>query len=318
MKQLTQRKVGSRISLALTVLLAVGTWAASSPVSADISATVTSVTGDASIGAKPAELSGLVSEGENIETGPEASCSLLVDQRSLVQFCGQASVRLRHDEERNATILDVSEGSTRALVGPRSAGEPLEIHTPVAIASILGTILSVTVDPATGDSTFALEEGEVQIQTQTRDPALSRTITLRAGEQVTIRADQLPGEVQRLKLQDLARRADCLDDRFFHGASLEVAREDRARALTDEITRADIPSDLPPVGAPPTVPLEPPGGVDEPLDPIPDDPCGLGDYCTGGVDPLDLFDEDGDGRIDEGGSSQEPPRCWGIPGEHCK
>ena len=77
-------------------------------------------------------------------TGPEAACSVLVDRRSLVQFCGQAAVRLRHDEQRDATIVDVMEGSTRALVGPRLADEPLEIHTPVAIAAILGTILSVT------------------------------------------------------------------------------------------------------------------------------------------------------------------------------
>ena len=101
---------------------------------------------------------------------------MLVDKRSLIQFCGQAAVRLRHDEQRNATIVDVVEGSTRALVGPRLADEPLEIHTPVAIAAILGTILSVTVDPVTGDATFALEEGRAQIKT--RDPALGRTVTL--------------------------------------------------------------------------------------------------------------------------------------------
>jgi hypothetical protein len=201
----------------------------------------------------------------------------------LIQFCGQAAVRLRHDEERNATIVDVTEGSTRTLAGPRLADEPLEIHTPVAIAAILGTILSVEVDPLTGDATFALEEGKARIDT--RDPALGRTITLQAGEQVTIHADGRAGEVQPLKLRDPDKLPDCLDDRFFHGASVEIARSERLQWLTDAITSADIPyTGLPPVAAPPELPLDPPGGVDEPLDPITSDPCGLSGICTGTLD----------------------------------
>jgi hypothetical protein len=277
MKQLIRWKMGRRISLAVTALIAAGALGMSGSAGAGLTGTVTSVMGEASVGEHPAEISKLVSEGESIVTGPEAACSVLVDKRALIQFCGQAAVRLRHEEERNATVVDVTEGATRTLAGPRLADEPLEIHTPVAIAAILGTILSVSVDPVTRDATFALEEGRARIQTV--GPAGGRTITLDAGEQVTVHADGRASEAQPLKLRDVAKGADCLNDRFFHGASVEVARAERLDWLTDAITRADIPdAGLPPVTAPPP---DLPWGVDEPYDPIPDDPCGLSGICTG-------------------------------------
>ena len=282
MKQRIRSKTGRRISLAVTTLVAAGALAASGPAAAEITGTVTAVKGDASIEKTRAKVSNRISEDQSIVTGPEASCSVLVEKRALIQFCGQAAVRLRHDEERNATIVDVAEGSTRTLAGPRRADEPLEIHTPVAIAAILGTILSVTVNPSTGNADFALEEGKARIET--RDPAGGRTVMLNAGEQVRVSADGRAGEVKPLRLRDLSERPDCLDDRFFRGASVEIARAERLQWLTDAITGADIPdAGLPPVAASREQPLEPSGVADEPLDPIPSDPCGLSGICTGDV-----------------------------------
>lgn len=283
MKQPIRFETTRRISLVMTALIATGALAIGGPAGAQLSGTVTSVKGDATVGAKSAEIASPVSEGDNIVTGPEAACSVLVDKRALVQFCGRSAVRLRHDEERNATVVDVTEGSARALVGPRRADEPLEIHTPTAIAAILGTILSVTVDPVTGDSTFALEEGKVQIQTRPSDPAPGRTITLNAGEQVTVRADGSAEEVQALKLRDLAKRKACMNDRYFHATSIELARLDREDAMTDVIIGADIPGtgDLPPAAGVPVRPLEPAGGMDQPFEPFTDDACGIGPLCTG-------------------------------------
>ena len=273
-------KMRRRIPLAVMALVAAGALAASGPAGAEPIGTVTAVEGDTSLGETPAELSDRVSEDQSIVTGPEASCSVLVEKRALIQFCGQAAVRLRHDENRNATIVDVAEGTTRTLAGPRQADEPLEIHTPVAIAAILGTILSVTVAPATGDATFALEEGKARIET--RDPAGGGIVMLNAGEQVRVTADGRAGEVMPLRLRDLAERPDCLDDRFFRGASVEIARLERLQWLTDAITSADIPyAGLPPVAAAPEGPRDLRGSVDEPPDPNPNDPCGLSAICTG-------------------------------------
>ena len=317
MKHLIRWKMRRRTSLAVTALIAAGALGMSGPAGAEVTGTVTAVKGDASVAEHPAEISDSISKDESIVTGPEASCSVLVDKRALVQFCGQAAVHLRHDEDRNATIVDVVEGSTRTLAGPRRADEPLEIHTPVAIAAILGTILSVTVDPETGDATFALEEGKAQIET--RDPALGRTITLNAGEQVTVYADGRTGEVQPLKPRDLPGRPECLDDRFFHGASVEIARVERLQWLTDAITSADIPyAGLPPVATGPGPSLEPRGSVDEPLDPIPSDPCGLNAICTGDVS-LPAPERTPPRTPESRGQSRpnRPRPCGGVPGEHC-
>jgi hypothetical protein len=306
MKQPIRSKMGRRISLAVTALIAAGALGMSGSAGADVTGTITSVKGDASVGEHPAEISNPVAEGEGIVTGPEAACSVLVDDRALVQFCGQAVVRLRHDEQRNATIVDVTEGSTRTLAGPRLADEPLEIHTPVAIASILGTILAVSVDPATRDATFALEEGKARIQTV--DPASDRTIMLNAGEEVTIHADGSADPVRPRRMRDANERSDCLQDRFFHGASVEVARVERAQAVTDAITRADIPyAGLPPVAAPPEAPLEP--IADETRDQMHDDPCGPSSVCTGEFlpEPESPGSEHG---IPER-RTPRPNRCWG-------
>jgi hypothetical protein len=255
MKQRIRWKMGRRISLVMTAIAALGALAMSGPAAAAVSGTVTSVKGDISVGDDPAEIAGTVAEGESVVTGPDAACSLLVDTRSLVQFCGQAAVRLRYEERRGATIVDVMEGSTRALVGPRAADEPLEIHTPVAIAAILGTIVSVDVDPVTGDSTFALEKGKVEIRTRTGDPRRSRTITLNAGEQVTVHEDGTAGEARRLRLQDVAGRAECMHD--LHAIPIWIARSDREPEVSEKITGKDIADlDLPHVGAPPEPPFE--------------------------------------------------------------
>jgi hypothetical protein len=311
MKQRIRSRRG--ISLAVTVLIAACALAVSAPAGASITGTVTSVEGDASVGESPAEMSSLVSKGESIVTGPDASCSVLVDRRSLLQFCGEAAVRLDHDAQRNATILEVMEGSTRTLVGPRPADEPLEIHTPVAIAVILGTVLSVTVDPATGDSTFALEEGKARIET--RDPTLGRSFTLNAGEQVTVYADGRASKAQPFDLRDVFGRKDCMDDSFFHAASLEIARKERYQELTDEITRMDIPGPDVAAPGPEETPFDPPDR--DPFNPC-NDPCGCSAVCTGNIPTSTTGNGNGDGN---GGTtskrSRRPPPCGGVPGEHC-
>ncbi len=278
MKQRIRWKMGRRISLAMTIIIAVGALAMSGPAEAEISGTVTSVKGDTSVGANPAEIASTVTEGESIVTGPDAACSLLVDRRSLVQFCGEAAVRLRYEKARGATIVDVMEGSTRALVGPRVASEPLEIHTPVAIAAILGTIVSVDVDPVTGDSTFALEKGKVEIRTQTSDPTRSRSIMLNAGEKVTVHKDGIADEPRRLELQDVAGRADCMND--LHAIPIWIARADREPDVTEKIAGKDMADlDLPPVAASPEAPFE----LEGPGMSLHEGGCGLGAVCIDGT-----------------------------------
>jgi len=192
-----------------------------------------------------------VAEAEPIVTGPESKCSVLFESSSLIQFCGEAAVQLRHDRPRNATLLDVQRGATRAVIGKRAPDAPLEIRTPVAIAEIRGTVIDVSVDPASGDSTFSLEEGEVRIKGRENG---SPTVTLRAGEQVTIRNGR-PSKVTRFRLEDLRKGSTCPADVAYRQTAVQQDRGE-SQAI-DQITVADIPEKTPEVGSGPSVPRLP-------------------------------------------------------------
>ena len=56
MKQRIRWKMGRRISLAVTAIVAAGALAMSGPAAAGITGTVTSVKGDTSVGENPAEI----------------------------------------------------------------------------------------------------------------------------------------------------------------------------------------------------------------------------------------------------------------------
>lgn len=270
-------RFGNRWLIAVVALAGALAGPGASAVRAGVQGTVTSLEGEAVVGSERARLNKPIAEGEAIVTEEGASCSVLLDRSSLIQFCGQGAVRVRTDAARNATILEVEKGTTRALVEKREPGSPLEIHTPLAIAEIRGTVVSVTVDPATGDSTFALEEGEVRIAP--RDPAKGPAVTLRAGQQITFRAAGGPPMAEALQLQEMATRANCLDDVFHRDASARIASADREIASTTEILESDLEAFvLPPVGSggggPPTIP---PSMVQNP--PAPRTVCGVGSVC---------------------------------------
>jgi hypothetical protein len=234
--------------------------------SAETSGTLTTADGSVAVAGKAAEIHAPVSDGESVVTGPESNCSVLVEQSSLVQFCGQAAVRIRHDLSRNATLLDVERGGTRAVIGKRSPDAPLEIRTPIAIAEIRGTVIRVHVDPATGDSTFLLEEGEVSIASRQGG---ARPITLRAGEEVTIRAGKPPGKVRRFRPEDLEKASTCPHDASYHQMALQLDRSGEETQAIDEIVAADVDeANLPPVGGgPPGGPAPPPPTAFDPVPP---------------------------------------------------
>ena len=242
--QCTKRRLPG-LAFAAGLVTALGASAAAT----GVQGTVTALEGEAAVGTDRARLNTPIADGEEIATEEGASCAVLIERSSLIQFCGQAAVRVSKDAARNATILDVQRGTTRALVEKRAPGAPLEIHTPVAIAEIRGTIVSVTVDPATGDSTFALEEGEVRISP--RDRSRGEAVTLKAGKQVTFRANGQAAVIEPLQLQDIAQRAGCLDDFHQRGASARLARAEREVGATEEIMLADILDDPPSVGGGP-------------------------------------------------------------------
>lgn len=93
------------------------------------------------------------------------------------------------------------------LVESRASGERIEIHAPAAIATILGTVVYVAVDPVTGALTFASSQSQVEIRN--REGTSQGSTTISAFEKLTV----APGEVhekQTLSQQQLDALGGCL------------------------------------------------------------------------------------------------------------
>jgi hypothetical protein len=274
---------------------------------AALDATVTSVQGEARIDRESMQQGARVEAGAPIVTSPQARGSVLVGADAVVQFCGDTSLQLREDAD--ATVVAVSEGTAKTRTGPRASDRPLEIHTPAAVAVIHGTEVSTAIDPLTGATTFAVDEGVVEIR-----PSAGAPVTLRAGESVTIPPGGPAGAVERIRPDRLADLLDCLEDTLFHAASVERSREGREVKLVEAVVSQDLLDDLPPVAA------EPPQMMDTLPDLTPDI---SNDICA--IDPSSCDPDIAEAFVapvvepipPPAGESPIPPCGPGPPGEHC-
>jgi hypothetical protein len=152
-------------------------------------------------------------------------------------------------------VIYVDGGEARISVQPRAPGESLEIHTPVAIATILGTVIHVKVDPRTGETTFTSEDSNASIRSA--EPGVAGKTVIGGGEATTIAAGGGPQEKQQLPKRALANLSTCLRD--LHEVSVENARAANEAKVTEQVAAVDMDAaDLPAVAAAEEVP-EPEG-----------------------------------------------------------
>jgi hypothetical protein len=261
---------------------------------------LTSVKGEASGSTGALDSHSELGDHEQLETGDESGCSILLDEDAVVELCGQTRISFATDEKRGNRIVNIESGTVRMIVEPREPGERIEIHTPAAIATILGTIIYVTVDPVSGEATFTSSDSRVNIRERGDEdctpiglpaeagiPQCAEGTTIGSLEQLTV----VPGEKQREKKavseQDLAMLGGCLFD--FHDLAAEVDRMAQANRATQRVVAVDIAAvELPPVSLdegnrfdpgsedPPEPELDPfddPSQEEEIFDPP--EPCGV-------------------------------------------
>jgi hypothetical protein len=279
-------------------------------------ARLTSVKGEASSSTGALESHAQLTDGDSLETGDESGCSILLDENAVVELCGQTRISFATDEKRGNRIVNIESGTVRMIVEPRADGERIEIHTPAAIATILGTVIVVTVDPVTGEATFTSAESRINIRerddkdctpiglpAEAGTPPCAEGTTIGSLEQLTVVPGEKPREKKEISEQDLAVLGGCLFD--YHELAAEVDRMAQANKVTQRVLAVDVASvDLPPIsfGAPAfeTLPDDPPDQPPlTPLDPF--DPDDL-------PDDFDAFDAFGFGEV---------PGCpSGIPCDH--
>lgn len=226
-------------------------------------ATVTSVAGSATAGAgaRGLALRSAVARDEAIETEADGKLSLLVGGDAAVDLCGDT--RLAFEDRGKADVVRVESGELRAFVAPRAADARLEIHTPAAVAVILGTIVHTSVDPLTGSTRFVSRDNPVRVQSAI--PGVQGQTTICCGEEVTVEKGAKPSAKRKLDAKQLAALGGC-----FEGLADAAAASDRVaaeRSALDRMAEADAAK----------APLPAVGSADMPEAPI--DPVNPGDVC---------------------------------------
>jgi len=141
------------------------------------------------------ELDGPIADGEHLRLGDDAACSILLDDDAVVELCDQTSVVFERDRASNRRIVSLDGGEIRIVVEPRDFPERIEIHTPAAIATLLGTIVHVSVDSETGATTISSAQSEVSVRSD--EPAVRGTTVLKAGEQVIVEPGAAPPAIPK-------------------------------------------------------------------------------------------------------------------------
>ena len=214
--------------LALLFLPAGGALAA-----AQLTAAVGTTSGDDAL-----EGRGGVADGEDLETTEDGGCSVLVDGDALMEVCGNTSLQLsrKGGASDGSRVVKLDRGAIRMVVEPRLGEEKIEIHTPAAIATVLGTILHVAVD-ANGVTTITSEVSRVLVESA--NPSVQGKTTLDGGQQIVIQPGQAPPKRPvELSRQKAGGLGGCLLD--FRAAALRSDRAAAARLEIDATVADDV------------------------------------------------------------------------------
>lgn len=219
------KRAGVSAAAVCAVLVLGSVGVAADEIAGEITASIGNVADDA------------LTEGEHVKLGKDSACSILVDQDAVVELCGQTSLVLKRDERSNRRIVALDRGEIRIVVEPREFEERIEIHTPAAIATLLGTIVHVSVDPKTGATTISSAESRVSVRSG--DPRILGTTVVDASQQLTVMPGvEPPATPKRLDREQVAELGGCLVD--FRSAALGRDSHHHNLRATERLMTLDI------------------------------------------------------------------------------
>jgi hypothetical protein len=231
----------------VAVLLALGAGTAGA---ADSAARITASVGSATSGDQALEMRGDLEEGAAIETADDGSLAMLVDMDALCEVCASTALRLERKEGKpdGPRVVNLDRGEIRLVVEPRLGEERIEIHTPAAIATILGTVVFVSVDALgvttiTADITADSPDSKVLVEHQ--DKSKQGSLTLDGGEQVVVDPrEDVPKKAKYVAPDVRSAMGGC--DVDFHGEAIghdsRAAANNRIEAVVEQdIAEATLP-----------------------------------------------------------------------------
>jgi len=291
----TKRRGALAAALCAIALLVAGA------ASAETAARITAVAGGTNVGDAAADRSAPLAEDSSVKTADDGNCAMLVDEDALVELCASTIMTLTRTDKGNR-VVKIDGGTTRVVAEPRSADDYIEIHTPAAIATIMGTTVFVEVDAVTGDTTITSDK---PVEVTNIDPNVAGSAIASDMKRVTIVRGQGPSQAKELDRTTLANLGGCLVD--FHTLALSDDRKAANQRTQNRMAMGD--GELLTL----SVALEPPA---EPPLPNPgnDDPLGEPDDVFGDATTKSESDN---GYIPDDDDFPLPEPCDGIPGDGC-
>jgi hypothetical protein len=258
---------------------------------------LTAVIGEAAVANEPIEPEAYLREGASITTGDDGNLAMLVDEDTVVELCAKTEMKLMRDEETGSRIIEVGAGTTRIIVDPNADVGKLQIVTPAWVATLMGTVVYVTVDPTTGESTLVSEDHAVNLKSS--DPNIKGNTVVNGNQKLTMRpGDAPPEKPEDIDQDELDKISECLKD--IHGAAVANSKSGSSKA-EDRLAAVDGNNLLLPF--PPFDPLDP---SNDPLGEGPNDPD---------IEPPNLIPIDD--LLNPGDDLGYPEPCGDIPGDGC-
>jgi hypothetical protein len=224
---------------------------------------VTSLEGTASVAGSPLSLHAEVGEDLPLELATGGRSTLLLADQALVQICGGAKASFAGAGNGSPGAIELRAGELTLVALARPGDGALEVHTPSASIALLGAGTHISVAPGSGDTVVSALESPLRVSG--RDS--SRAVAVDAGQQLTLRRGETPGDPRAVSRESLAHSSACFGEGTDFGAALRADRAILVSALPavgansggaietpasdlQEIVRADFPPDgLPLEGA---------------------------------------------------------------------
>ncbi len=219
---------------------------------------VTSLEGTARVAGNPLSLHARLAVEELLEVETDGRCTLLVDDRALVQICGRSRASFPRPGRASPRTIELTFGEL-SVVALSDPDDTLHVRTPVADISLVGIGTHVRVAAGSGETVVSTLENPLRVATR------GGAIGVRVGvlRQLTLRAGEDPGEPRPISRAALARSTACPTGTSGFAAALRADRVMLAAGLPgvgargsvgspvaspvvsdlQEIVRSDFPSD---------------------------------------------------------------------------
>jgi Fe2+ transport system protein FeoA len=209
---------------------------------------VTSLHGAATVSGSPLSLHAVVAENLPLEVAHAGGCSLLLADRALVQLCGGAKASFAEVGSDDPGSIQLSAGELKAIAVTHPDGAPLEVRTPTASIVLRGAEAHISVAPDSGDTVVSTLESQVSVSR--RDGSNADPVIVKAGQQLTLRRGQAPGELRTVSRETLARSSSCQDDSTYYSAAVRAERAKLAAGFPTSDLQQIVTADFPPHGLP--------------------------------------------------------------------